>query len=252
MGPRAIALERRLEVPMLVAAAAVIPALALEEVANETYRSLAAILNWVIWLAFAGELVAMLAVVRSRRGWLRHNVITVAIVVLTPPFLPGLVQGLRVLRLVRVARVLQLAPLFKLVFSLQGLRYATFFTVLVVVTGAAAFESAEPQRTYFDAIYWALGTMTTVGSGDVVATTNEAKLLAMVLMVVGIGYFAVITGSIAERFVARGEEERLEAATADAAGHDVHARLERLLLRTHELSDEVEALQSALAAGKRS
>ena len=30
----------------------------------------------------------------------------------------------------------------------------------------------------------------------------------MTLMVVGIGYFAVITGAIAERFVERGEEER--------------------------------------------
>jgi voltage-gated potassium channel len=189
----------------------------------------------------------MLLVVRSRRGWLRHNVIAVAIVVLTPPFLPGLVQGLRVLRLLRLARVMQLAPLFKLAFSLQGLRYATFFTLLVVVTGATAFESIEPTYTYFDSIYWALGTMTTVGSGDVVPTTNEAKALAMVLMVVGIGYFAVITGSIAERFVARGEEERIEEAAAESIGEDVHARLERLSLRTRELSDEVEALRSALA-----
>jgi voltage-gated potassium channel len=248
MGPRAVALERRLERPMLLAAALVIPALILEGTEHGTYRSIAQVLNWVIWLAFTGELIAMLIVVRSRGGWLQHNVITVAIVVLTPPFLPGIVQGVRAVRLLQLARLLRLAPIFKLVFSLRGLRYATFFTLLVVVTGAAAFESTQSQYTYFDSIYWAVGTMTTVGSGNVVPTTNAAKLLAMALMVVGVGYFAVITGSIAQRFVAYGEDERVEEATADSAGEDLHAQVERIALRAQELSDHIEALRSLITA----
>jgi voltage-gated potassium channel len=243
MGPRAEALERRLERPMLVAAALVIPSLVLGGTDDETLRVLAQALNWGIWLAFTVELVAMLAVVRSRRGWLAHNLITVAIVVFTVPFLPGLVQGARAIRVLRVARLLRLAPLFRLVFSLRGLRYASFFTVLIVLTGAAAFKSVETDVTYLDASYWALGEMTTVGSGNVVATTEGAKLLAMVLMVVGIGYFAVITGSIAERFIAVGEEERAEEALE---GDDLGARLERISVTLLEVSRELEALRARL------
>jgi hypothetical protein len=110
---------------MLVAAALVIPALILESAdVGEAWKTFAAVLNWAIWLAFLGELVAMLAVVRDRRGYLAHNPVNVAVVVLTPPFLPALVQSLRVLRLLRVARLLRLAPIFKLAFTLRGFEYA--------------------------------------------------------------------------------------------------------------------------------
>jgi voltage-gated potassium channel len=240
MSPRALALERRFERPMLVAAALVIPALFLGSSDDETLRTLARVLNWGIWLAFTVELVAMLAVVNSRRGWLLHNLLSVAIVVLTVPLLPELVQGARAVRALRLARLLRHAPLFRLVFSLRGLRYATFFTVLVVLTGAAAFDSLESDATVLDSAYWALGEMTTVGSGDIVATTDGAKLLAMALMIVGIGYFAVITGSIAERFITVGVEARADEA---AAGGDVDARLERLSVALLEASRELEALR---------
>jgi voltage-gated potassium channel len=215
MGERAERLERRLERPMLVVAALVIPALTLEGAAvGHGLRTLAVVLNWIIWLAFLGELVAMLAVVRERRRYVRHNLLSVAIVLLTPPFFPAAVQSLRALRVLRLARLLQLAPIFKLAFGLRGLKYASVFTLLVVLTGAAAFENSEPGKSYFDGVYWAISTMTTVGYGDELPTTVTAKWIAMALMVVGIGYFAVITGAIAEQFIERGEDERIEAVEA--------------------------------------
>jgi voltage-gated potassium channel len=204
MGERAERLERRLERPMLVVAALVIPTLIIETASvGDTLKAIAAVLNWAIWLAFLGELVAMTAVARDRRGYLLHNPLNVAIVVLTPPFLSGLFQSLRALRLLRVARLLRLAPIFKLAFSLRGLKYASMFTLLVALTGAAAFENAEPTADYFDGVYWAVSTMTTVGYGDELPTTVESKVIAMLLMLVGIGYFAVVTGALAERSSAR-------------------------------------------------
>ena len=232
---------------MLVAAALVIPALILETSdVGETGRTVAAVLNWAIWLAFLGELVAMLAVVRDRRGYLAHNLVNLAIVVLTPPFLPALFQSLRLLRLLRVARLLRLAPIFKRAFTLRGFRYASVFTLLVVVTGAAAFENAEPGKNYFDGIYWAVSTMTTVGYGDELPTTHEAKVIAMLLMIVGIGYFAVVTGAIAERFIERGRQEDVEELESQAPDELV-AHVERLAQRSRELVDELDALRLALA-----
>jgi voltage-gated potassium channel len=204
-----------------------------------------------IWLAFLGELVAMLAVVRDRRGYLAHNPVNVAVVVLTPPFLPALVQSLRVLRLLRVARLLRLAPIFKLAFTLRGFEYASVFTLLVALTGAAAFENAEPGKDYFDGVYWAISTTTTVGYGDQLPTTTEAKVVAMLLMLVGIGYFAVVTGALAERFVERGHEEDVEALEARAPD-DLVVHVERLAQRGRELVDELDALRLALARERQS
>jgi voltage-gated potassium channel len=251
MGDRAERLERRLERPMLVVAALVIPALTLEGAAvGHGWRTLAVVLNWIIWLAFLGELVAMLAVVRERRRYVRHNLLSVAIVLLTPPFFPAAVQSLRALRVLRLARLLQLAPIFKLAFGLRGLKYASVFTLLVVLTGAAAFESSEPGKSYFDGVYWAISTMTTVGYGDELPTTVTAKWIAMALMVVGIGYFAVITGAIAEQFIERGEDERIEAVEAGAPD-DIDAQVDRLALRARELVADLEALRLAISASPR-
>jgi voltage-gated potassium channel len=247
MGERAERLERRLERPLLVVAALVIPAIVLEEshAVGTFWHTVASVLNWAIWLAFAGELVAMLAVVRDRRGYLAHNPLRVVIVVLTPPFLPSLFQGLRALRLLRLLRLLWLAPMFKLAFTLRGLQYASVFTLLVVLAGAAAFENAQPDKTYFDGVYWAVSTMTTVGYGDEVPTTVGARVIAMVLMVVGVGYFAVVTGAIAERFIERGEEEELEELQAEEPD-ELLAQVDRLALRARELSEELDALRATV------
>jgi hypothetical protein len=118
-------------------------------------------------------------------------------------------------------------------------KYASVFTVLVVLTGAAAFENAEPGKDYFDGVHWAVSTMTTIGYGDELPTTVEAKLLAMTLMLVGIGYFAVVTGSLAERFIKRGENEHIEAVVVVTEGTPpvyIPTRFEHVL--THRLDPE--------------
>ena len=172
---------------------------------------------------------------------------------LTPPFLPELLQSLRMfrlLRVVRVARLLRLAPIFRRAFTLQGLRYATVFTVLVVITGAAAFHSTEPNVSFFDSIYWAVTTVTTVGYGEPHPVSTEGKVLAMLLMVVGIGYFAVVTGAVADRFVQRTREEEREEADAEVPD-DVAAQVDRLAARLRELVADAEALRLALPANGR-
>src|SRR3954451_588540 len=94
MGPRAERLEQRLQVPMLVAALLVIPDLVLEEAhVGATGKAIATFLNWATWLAFVVELVAMLAVVRDRRGYLRHNPLGLVVTFLTPPFVPAVFQS---------------------------------------------------------------------------------------------------------------------------------------------------------------
>jgi len=48
--------------------------------------------NWSIWLAFVAEVVIMLLVVPDRGLWLRDHPLDLAIVVLTPPFVPASLQ----------------------------------------------------------------------------------------------------------------------------------------------------------------
>ena len=54
----------------------------------------------------------------------------------------------------------------------------------------------------WDGVWWAVSTMTTVGYGDVYPRTDEGRFIAIVVMIVGIGFVAVLTAAIAQRFVA--------------------------------------------------
>ncbi len=62
-------------------------------------------------------------------------------------------------------------------------------------------ESESNIRTPFDAVWWAISSTTTVGNGDKVPMTVEGKIVAMILMVTGVGLFGVLTGLFERLFV---------------------------------------------------
>ena len=64
----------------------------------------------------------------------------------------------------------------------------------------------------WDAAYWGVVTLTTVGYGDVTPMTSEGRVAAVILMLLGITLFAAITGTITSRFVAAEEGGSSDAA----------------------------------------
>jgi voltage-gated potassium channel len=241
MDERSSRIAKRFEVPILVAALLVIPVIVFEESnVSDTWKTLGAILNWVIWITFALEVVVMLAVVPSKRRWLRDNPLEIAIVLFTPPFLPASLQALRVFRLVRLARLFRLAPLARRLFSIEGLRYVALLALLTVLGGGAAFAAIEKNSSTWDGVWWAISTMTTVGYGDVSPHTDLGRILAIAIMLIGIGFIAVITGAVAERFLATEIEEVAEAT------HEVEATDVEVLAELREVRSRLDRLEARL------
>jgi voltage-gated potassium channel len=215
MDARSARIQRRLEPLTLVAALLVIPLIVIEEGNyGETWDTIGVIVNWGTWLAFVAEAAIMLHVVPDRRRWLRDHPIDIAVIVLTPPFLDALAP-VRLLRLLRLLRLFRFAPVARTMLSAEGVRYAGILAVITVVAGGAAFADVEHGYNTAEGMYWAITTMTTVGYGDLSPATTEGRLLAVVVMAVGIGFVAVLTGAIAERFLAREVEEEVEQVEAD-------------------------------------
>ncbi len=163
------------------------------------------IIQWVCWLAFAIDLIFGLANSKNKKDYLLKHPLEIASVLL--PFL-------RPLRLMRVISFGSLA--------LQKIAMGKQFAITVKVAVTAVFVSyiAAVQitisersvegsniKTFGDGLWWAVTTVTTVGYGDRFPTTTEGRILAVMLMLVGISLVGVITASVASWFVRLSQEE---------------------------------------------
>jgi voltage-gated potassium channel len=251
---RSAAAAKRFEFPILLAALLVVPVIFIEQShADRAWKIAAAAANWAIWFAFAVELVVMLILVPDRRAWLRAHRLETAVVLLAPPLFPASLQATRIFRLLRLIRLLRIAKIATRVNAVDGVRYTAFLAALSVLGGGAAFSAAENRDSTWDGVWWAISTMTTVGYGDITPTTTTGRVIGIVVMLVGIGFAAVLTAALAQSFLAvRVHEdvgsaqttspEQLVVAEADllAELRAMTARLQRteLLLQQLALRDE--------------
>lgn len=116
--PRAAAWERRLRPPVVIAAIAVLPLLALHLAHPHGALATAETAgHWAIWLTFMVEVVVMLVVVRDRRAWMDSHRFELLVVALSSPLVPlalAVAPALRLLIVVKLFKTLKLAKAIKL------------------------------------------------------------------------------------------------------------------------------------------
>lgn len=113
----------------------------------------------------------------------------------------------------------------------------TIFTAIVVITiSAIVVLQVENARgndpnitTGGDAFWWAFVTITTVGYGDRFPMTGLGRMMAMILMTIGVGVFGVLTSYLAATFLAPESAAQTEELSED----DIYSRLD---LITEEIS----------------
>ena len=98
-------------------------------------------------------------------------------------------------------------------FNTNGFKYVVFVTAVMIIAGGILIHFAEGM-SYGDGIWWAFVTTTTVGYGDISPTTFYGRLIAMVLMLVGIGLIGTVTSTLTSYFLNKGtksvENETIE------------------------------------------
>lgn len=120
---------------------------------------------------------------------------------------PAYFEPTGVLRFVRL--IVRLRILFNS--SRHFLKHAysleIFTTFGVIMFGGAdmfyAFEHGanENVNTFFDSVWWAMVTITTVGYGDISPVTAGGRIVSMFLMMMGIGLVGLTTARVATYLV---------------------------------------------------
>lgn len=116
--PRGAAWEARLRRPVLAAAFAVLPLVALSLThPHGTWHTVEIAGHWIVWVTFAVEVAIMLAVVRDRPAWIRGHRFELLVVAVSSPVVPlalALAPALRLLIVAKLFKTLKLAKAIKL------------------------------------------------------------------------------------------------------------------------------------------
>src|SRR3990167_6403728 len=114
---------------------------------------------------------------------------------------------LRVFILFRVLKLFRYAKSLRRLLSILSSKKFEFFTLIIftmIVTMIASvliyvMEANNPESpvdTLFDAVYWAVVTIFTVGYGDIIPVTSEGRVVAMVVIVLGIAVISFATSIV--------------------------------------------------------
>lgn len=172
---------------------------------SDSAQSSIELVQWICWFAFAFDLFFGLLTSKSKKEYLLKHPLELMSVLL--PFL----RPLRLMRVISFGGLaLQKIAMGKqFAITLKVALTAIFISYIAAVQITISERDVEGSniKTFADGLWWAVTTVTTVGYGDRFPTTTEGRILAVMLMLVGISLVGVITASVASWFVRLSQEE---------------------------------------------
>ena len=154
-----------------------------------------------IWSIFLVDVVVRFIKAEKKWDYIKHNPFD--IIAAIP--LDSIFQTARIVRLFRLLRFFAIGkkyikPLQDILHT-NGLHKVLTTAVVVIIISTVLVTHFEPTiETYADGLWWSIVTATTVGYGDLSPNTQIGRLVAIMLMLIGIGIVGMLTGSITTYF----------------------------------------------------
>ena len=204
--------EERSSRPMFVASVLYLLAFAAPIMSTriqEPYDAYLNIIQMILWGLFAADYCIRLYLAPRRLYFITHNLMNLAIVLL-PAW-----RIVSFLAMIHLTTNRQYKRLSELAVKLFG--YTAIFIIMFALA-IYSVESSEPGAMIRDlptAYWWTFTTLATVGYGDVYPVTGIGRVIAVVVMLYGVGMVAVATGALASWIIEKigGREEQEYPAT---------------------------------------
>lgn len=200
----------------------------------------------VIWLVFVVEFGVRLFLAPDKLRFIARNpldLVSVALPMLRPL---RIVRTAGLLRAVGVARaetsLVRLLRRGRRAFGRHRIAYSTLVIALVTLGAAIVTHQVEQNAegatltTFGGTLWWAVQVVTTVGPAETFPVTLAGRVTAVLLMVVGVGLFALVAATLASTYIFRGDEQGSQSgARARTDLRAVAERLDRIEAELREL-----------------
>ena len=206
------------------------------------------------WIVFVDQIIGVILIVElagrviadsDRFALLSRPLVLLDVVVIISLFLPDVLGNFAFLRVIRAIRVFrsyyvtrQLRKQFRF-FARNDEVIFSALNLLVFIFVVTAFvfvlqHGVNPDiANYIDALYYTITTLTTTGFGDVILVGSKGRMLAIVVMIVGISLFIRLVQTIFRPNKVRYEcpqcglmRHDLDAVHCKHCGHELHIRTE--------------------------
>ena len=196
----------------------------IESIPGALNASLIAVQGW-IWLVFLADII--IRTVISEKSWKflwTHPLDVLAV----------LIPAARPLKV--LTAFTQGAAFASAKGRMRTMQAVVISVVLLLWIGSVSVLSAEANvegsaiTTIGDALWWAIVTVTTVGYGDFFPVSATGRIIAVVMMLVGIALIGVVTASVAAWFVSAtsGAEDEADEQREVDRHEQLQARIDRL------------------------
>lgn len=204
------------------------------------------VLEWVFTVLFTVEYLLRIFLVRRPLRYMTSFFGIVDLLSCLPTYLAILIPGAHSLMVIRILRLLRMFRVLKMISHIRGADtimrglgasrakiFVFFFAVFLfsVLAGALMYlvESGSPETKFTNipiSIYYAIVSITTVGYGDMVATTVAGKILTAFYVLTGYAIIAVPTGIVTSELLKNrlGDDTSEACPGCGASGHLPDAR----------------------------
>jgi voltage-gated potassium channel len=188
--------------------------LVLQLTMNLNYKTnkILTIIDFIIWLIFVFDYASRYCKSTNKKKFIKRNYIDLISII--PVY--SIFRVFNTLKIVRISRLARLSEISKVVRIVAILKksndnfsefiktnkfnYTIGIGISLILVGSLAMSYVE-QISIGDALWWSIVTITTVGYGDISPTSPFGKIIAAILMVMGIGFIGSLSSTLSTYFI---------------------------------------------------
>ena len=172
-------------------------------------------LDFIFWGIFVFDYFVCFSYAEDKKDYIKSHIFDLIAILPFDHFFGFFRLGriARLFRLVKLTRLVALSNRFWT--TIQRLLNTNSLSKVLLLNASAVLVSSLllsviEKKSFFDALWWSIVTMTTVGYGDIVPQDTVSKVIAIILMLVGICTFGMVTSTITRFFAESDREGKLD------------------------------------------